>query len=281
MHRSWWMGPLWEGEPAAAGGGTGVLPPPPARDPERDRLAADLARERDNNARLTAALGTRTAPPAAAPPVDNTLRDLNKKFYENPVGHSVTIAQEAARTILAEQAQHQHPTLVMAARNQIRATNPELFDRYAADIDAKVGSLAPQWATNATVWGNAFTQVKGEKMEEIVAARQAALPPDTSPQAPALHISNGGGPARPSAPPAPGSKGPKLNDQEKEWAARFEMKEEDYARSRDRTFEQEAVNPLNSMKKMSFFDGAITFNSQQKRKDQRDARKRAAAAAAK
>jgi hypothetical protein len=261
----------------------GGLPPAPGKDPALARLEVDLARERDNNARLTSALNTRQVPQQPAPPAvqgpDQQLRDMNRRFYENPVGHSVTIAQEAARAVVGELAQAQHPTLVQAARAQVRATDPELFDKYAPEIEAKVASLQPQWHTNATVWQNAFTITKGERLNEIAAAR-AVAPDPNAPQAPALHLRDQGGPARPNTPAQPAlSNKTKLTVQESEWARKFDMTDEAYARSRDRTFQQEAENPLNSMKKMSLFDGAVTFSSDQKRKDARDARRKAAARA--
>lgn len=258
---------------AAAGGGT-----PPASlpaltaDPEKDRLAADLARSRSENDQLRRSL-TAPRPPAAPAPGTNPPLEP-KDFYKDPWNMSAAVSLHAANETVTNAMAPMYDTLVATARNVARGTDPEeqaLFDELLPDIELKMALVAPSWKQNATVWVNAFNVVKGEKFKQLMTKNNEG-------RAPAVHIRNGNGPSAPT-PAQPATNKVKITDAEAATARKFGMTPEHYAQVRDRVFKTEEENPLGKIDGPGFFDGRITYRTEDLRKEQRDARRKREAAA--
>lgn len=254
------------------------LPPatPPATDPERERLAGDLARSRAENARLTALIRSgqaapptvvqQGAPPAAPQP---DLKDLNRRFLQDPMQTATAVAQSVVQQTVPQQisaavAPHME-ALVTVAKDAARREDPETWDRFAAEVELEVTQNTPQqYWTNPNIWKHGFNVVKGKHYNELKNVPPAA--------APAVHISSSGGPGAPSTRTAPATPGhAALSADEKEVARGFGLTDDQYASAKAKL---ENMDPRGRVNKPSPFDGLITFSSKQKRKEQRDEQRR-------
>jgi hypothetical protein len=261
MHKLWWMGPLRNANPQPGASGD-QLPPtptsvPPADDPEKTRLATELARARQENERLRQNVPPRqTEQPRPTP----TNADLNKEFYKDAVTNSAAIADAVVNNRLQQANAASYDTLVAVAAQTARGTDPEdqaLFDKYRTDIELKMATVEPQWRQNATVWRNAFIAVKGEKLPEIVAEARN--------KAPAVHISRENGPSAPSAPTPKASK-VQLTAEEQRTADRFGMTPEEYSATRDKLNNS---SELGELTKPNEFDGVLIMRTEDRRRQER------------
>jgi len=246
----------------------------PPVDPQITALQAEVAKSRRDmdelKKRLTPAPPQpplQMPPPNAQPPMDAT--QLKAEFFRNPLELSTAIAQRAA----AEQNQVNYDTLREVARKAARDQDPEVFDRFETEINLLLANtVQPQFHTNVNVWKNAFNQVRGQHIPEILEMKKQT-PPNESPRGPAVHVSHEGGPAAPNrAAPAPAQEG--LNADEKAMAKRLGITEEQYLQGKKDYDNQSEKGP-------SSWDKYFTFSSKDRRRQERAARNAANANARK
>lgn len=228
-----------------------VTPPvAPVVDPKVTALEADLAEQRRMVTNLTSQF-QRTQQPTQ----QSTMDDLNRQFYKEPVTTAAAIAQQAAREIFQQQGQNGHETLIAVAKEQARKRDPELFDKYQTQIQARVNLTDPQFHSNIQVWNSAFDMAMGAHMDEIRDEIRKK-----SPQAPAIKISQGG-PDIPNGQQgqAPKAGGSNLSPEELQMAKNLDISPESYAKGKEDYDNQ-------SDKGKSSWDGLVTFSSKDSRR---------------
>ncbi len=189
---------------------------------ELDAMKAQLAAQSRKVQELEGALRSKSPsvpqpPPSQAPDP----KALENEFWKNPVGITAAIVQRGVQEAVQQSQGQNFELLRQLAKNQARSADQELFDKYEAEIEAKVGQVHPQFHTNPTVWINAFNVVKGEKMQEILRERREG------PVAPALRIpKDGPAPPSPKAPPEPSKR--ELTPEQLEVARRLKLTEDQY-----------------------------------------------------
>lgn len=241
------------GEGEGGGGSAGT-----ERDLELDLLKKQVAGQGQAVGQLQQALRearaqpVQPARPAGAGP---TKEELEKSFWANPLDMTAAIAQRAAQEAAGQAFQAGQAamapsidTLIQAARDKARERDSEIFDRFGAEIDAKVAMVQPQFRTNVNVWINAYNNTVGENIEEVLKMRSARTAGGES-----ISI-KGGGPAPPSPKPAPVPKSPALSDDEKRIAKKLGLTDDEYRRGKDRYENQETS-----------WDQVITFDSSRRR----------------
>ena len=248
--------------PPVDGGLPPAPPKPQAPDPALARLEQQLNQQGKLMADLMRKVGGSEPPPAGGEPPKNKA-DLDKEFFKSPVESTAKIAQSVGEALMQRQMQEmggQFETLKQIARDKAREDDPELFDKYALEIENKMTGLQPNLLTNIHVWKSAFNVVKGEHLSEVLNERR-----EKENRAPAVHISHEGGPA-PSrvSPPAPASA--KLSEDEQRVARQLGISNEQYQAGKDHIAGQ------NDRGKSSW-DGHITFDSREKRKIEREQRR--------
>lgn len=236
----------------AAGEGAPVPLPPPTPNPLEGQVAAmqgDIAKLRD-------ALQARVMPPPPQPPLQpmqqgDPKQQLEAAFWKDPLAVSAAIAQRATQEAMATHGQLGLDTLVETAKQQARGSDPErqkLFDAYSAEIEEVVRAMPPQLQANKAVWENARNVVLGRHVDDI---RKLSAP---TPAPTGLT----GGPLPPS------SKAPKepektpLSADEKDWAKRWGLTEDQYRHGKQLYDNQETA-----------FDTVITFDSTEARRRKR------------
>lgn len=237
----------------------------PPVDPKIARMEAELADQK----RLVNQLASQMPRPQAPPQSGVNMDDLNKEFYKNPVTTAAAIAAQAANEAIARHGQNGMDTLVQVAKDKAReqSKNPELFDKYSAEIEARVkATVDPQFHSNMNVWLSSANISFGEHMSEIRDAVRAEKP-----ASPAIKISEGG-PAAAGGQQAPALKGAAegLSADEREMARNMDISPEQYAHGKEAVEKQAAKGP-------SSWDKYVTFSSKEARRTAR-ATKRAAAA---
>lgn len=238
------------------------LPPaaaPAKPDPAVQRLEAELAQQRKTTQQIMERLGAQTPPPHTAPPPADK-KELEKEFYKDPLARTADIARTVSEAVMQRSIQEMGPqfeTLKQLARDKARANDPELFDKYVMEIEAQVASCAPNLQTNIHVWTSAFNVIKGQHMSEILDAER-----QKKPSGPAIRVSTDGGPSAPSK-GAPAPSAAKLTEDEKMVARNLGLSEEQYQAGKDHLAKQSERGP-------SSWDPYITFDSRQKRKEQRE-----------
>ena len=254
--------------------------PPPVNDPsvppvqpdlEAQRLRDDLARSNQENERLRNRLANPAPVPAPVlPGAAPTKKDIEKLLWTDPLPMIQQMARVEANNIVQGELAGAHATLVESAKANARNSTkgpdgkpaPELYDRYAGEIEAMVKANAPdQFQRNAFVWINARDNVFGQHVHEIsVLTRVAAPPAGNTPRQPA------DGPAAPSpAPMRTQTPAAKLTDDQREMAHKIaphigwshEEAEERYAHGLEVT-ENQGTNRASAK---SAWDKVITFNN--------------------
>lgn len=196
----------------------GLPPAPPADDPIA-AMQRELAEMRTTLQRLP----TKPATPASAsstPDINAQKKALEDQFWQDPIAMTHLMAQTAAVNARQEVLQAVGPTLTEAAKQQARASDPELFDHLLPQIMQKVATVSPDLQTNPITWTTAFSVVKGEKIDDVLqfkASRQVSKP---------------GGPQHGAPKPPPTPAGPVLNDEEKRFARKFGLTDEQYLEGR-------------------------------------------------
>lgn len=255
------------------------LPPVPGAQPQQNQPQVDprvarLEQELQEQRRLTNNLSTVLS--RNVPQQNNgqnpSREDMQRQFYADPINSTQAIAAQAAREAVQQYGAGHMETLVATAREQARSSDPELFDRYIAEIEGNVALAGPQFAANTNVWKSAFNMAKGQHMNEIRdAARQQ------NPQAPAIHVSREGGPGVPNVPQGPAPRVAELNEDQKRTAKKLGITEDMYRQGIEYNDKQTDLdfNPLGP----SSWDKVITFDSREKRRNERAAANRRNAAA--
>lgn len=222
----------------------------------------------DTHAYLRAREGQSSGQPPPSGQVNK--QELTKEFFKNPLDSTVQIAQSTTQAMVTKamaEIGDQLAPLKLVAKREARSEDPErqkLFDKYIIDIEARVATMPPNFQTNLQVWNNAYDMVVGSKMREILAAER-----EEKPSSAAIHVSRDDiGPARGSKAPPP-AKGLKLSDDQKLWASRLGLSDEQYSAG----IEAEANQ---SQRGKSSWDAVITTDSTKARKVL-NAAKRAAA----
>ncbi len=233
-----------------------ILPDPPAGDKGAegaDPVAASLAKINAELGDLRNAVTginhqqqQQQAPPPGVP--DKTA--LTKEFYKDPLAMVTTIAQTVAQHTQAANHAATMPALMQIARDKVRASDPEVFDKYEPEIVEKVNRTNPQNHGNPEVWQTAFNLVRGSHFDEVMTLRQK--------KANDKHD----GPAAPSAKPMPAPKETPLVAEEQEFVRNFQITTEGFRRGKEIIDGQAKRGP-------SSWDKAFTFDSAQRRREQR------------
>lgn len=252
-------------------------PPPsakPASDDALKRMETELQQNRLQMTELMKRISTSNtaSPPLNAPTDAKSKKDLEKEFYANPLEHTAQIAKTVSEAIQQRAMQEMggsFETLKEVARQAARSENPELFDRYALEIESKVAGTLPTQQTNIHVWKAAFNVIKGEHLNEVLASEREKAGKGN--QAPALHLSSDGGPAPAGRPAAPAPAAAKLSDDEKSVARNLGLSDEQYAAGKV-AYANQNVHGKSS------WDGHITFDSREQRRAQREQRRNKPAA---
>lgn len=236
---------------SAGGGGT-------ERDLELDLLKQQVAGQGQAVVQLQQVLRQARAqsqPQARPAGMAPTKEDLEKSFWQNPLDMTAAIAQRAAAEA-SQAAFHAGQasiapamdTMIQTARDQARARDPEIFDKFQLEIDAKVAMVHPQYRTNVNVWVNAYNNTIGENMEEVLRMRQGRVEGGPPP------IKGAAGPSVPSTRQAPSPKQTSLSDDEKRMAKKLGLTDDEYRRGRVRYENQDTS-----------WDEVITFDSSRRR----------------
>jgi hypothetical protein len=246
------------------------LPPVATRvaDPAVTQLQADLAEQR----RITQQIQSQIQQPRQQNN-PTSMDELNRQFFKEPITTAAAIAQQAANEAIARHGQNGQETLVLLARDKARERNPELFDKYATEIEQRVKTTVdPQFHSNVNVWLSSLNMSIGEHVAEI---REAARQLDPAKQAPAVKVSEGG-PAIPNGaqPNAPKGAASGLTAEELTMAKNLDISADDYAAGKKFYEGQNKKGP-------SSWDDVVTFSSKDMRRKERAKRTAARLAAAK
>lgn len=251
MNKRWMLGPLWEEEQGAPQGSGN--PPADGADDELEQLRRRLdASERKTNALEEQAKQKPVVQPpqAVQPSQQQTVEDLNKKFWTNPAEMVAQMAnviaeQKAGQVYGAIQSQ-QGDLLINQAKEVARKADPELFDALEVHIGAKMQTVPDQYKVNPTVWVNAFNTVKGEHMDKVMELKGKRVQPTGS----------GDGPRPPSHRQPPAAKVEKLSDDELKFARKLKLTEEQYRQGKEFYGDQEKM-----------WKGVVTFDSTYEARD--------------
>ena len=211
-----------------------VAPAAPGPDPAIARLEAQIQEQQERFDRLRASVNNQPMPMAPSGPGPSK-SDLEKQFWADPLGSSAAIASQVAQQV-AQQVQSQsssgNDTLAEVARQQARASNPELFDQYYPEILQLINQLPASAKLNTTIWQNSRDVVFGRHMSDIMATRPAA-PARTS-----------DGLAAPSTRPAPAPAKPKLSEDESNVARKLGLTTDQYLAGKEAYANQDSKWPL-------------------------------------
>lgn len=269
IHERFWRGRLMDPTPAPAGGQDGGVPglPPP-------QVGPPAAGGDDPITRLTRAVETQgetlrklqaqapPPPPVPGPPAPPDKKAIEKQFWENPLDMVAAISQHAVQTAIQQHGQVGQDTLVETAKQQVRALDPDVWDKFYIEIEAKVSeAVQPQFRGSVNVWKNAFNLVKGEHVSDIVKMKTAKL---------AAPAAAGDGPAPPSPKAAPAPREEPLTEDQKSIADKLGLSHDEYRRGIENYANQPGKIAASS------WDQVITFDSAKKRREARDARRKAA-----
>lgn len=178
---------------------------------------------------------------------------IEQMFWKDPLPMVDAIAKRAAWEAEQRVQTAGADTNRAIARDKARELDTEVFDEYEAEIERKVGMVAPQFQGNINVWINAFNVTRGEHIDEIAAKKMAKAKQPDSQQTPGRSPSDG--PAAPSTrTPAPPKEKP-LSDEEKEVARGLKLSESEYRRGKERYANQEKE-----------WEKVVTFDSHEARR---------------
>ncbi len=218
--------------------------------PSTEDLQAQLDRTREEIDRLKAAPVAPAAPAQPGQPM--TREELEKRFWQDPLGFSRAIAQQAVAEDRKAQGSGTVETLRSLAREKVRGTDEvtqQFFDKHEAEVEELVRTVPNNDQANVQVWINAFNVIKGRHVQELVGSMHPSKPPDgPSPSSPSM-------PAPPKVTP--------LSEDERQVAKGMGISEEDYRVGKETYADQDRSWPT-----------VLTFSSE-------DARRAAKAAAAK
>lgn len=250
------MTPPAEPLPPVAQAAVGAPP-----DPRVAQMESDLAETQ----RVVRALQQGAGQPPQTRQASPDESELNRQFYRAPVASTAAIAQQAVQDALRQHGAGYMDTIIESAKQQVRGADPDIFDKYEAEIRARVAQTDAQFHANTNVWKSAFDMVKGAHMREIVEAARPATP-----AAPSVHISREAGPGTPSGrQPTDPSAASKLSPEELSMAKGLGVSPDAYAAGKEHYDKQTSRGP-------SSWDTKITFDSETRRREARDKRRLAA-----
>ena len=162
---------------------------------------------------------------APATPDANQRQQVSDAFFERPFEATQAVAAREANR--AAQAMGQalqaknHPRDVEIARDKVRDSDKEVFERYREEVEAEMGSsYAPDAHTDPRVWKVALTTVKDRHFDEIVQEKMKTK------------IKARGGPESPSVAEAPargaGADAPLEGDEKTVARDIFRMSDKEY-----------------------------------------------------
>lgn len=232
-----------------------VKPPPaePKLEPDPDaqlrNMESQLAKTNQELERLKGAVA-QPRPQAVTQGHQPNKEDMEKQFWQDPLNSTMTIAKYASQQ--AYEAARRDAGLSLEAlselaKEKIRSSDPEVFDKFQGEIEAMVATVPEQFKQNANVWRNAFNSVKGNHMDEIIKLK-------SGPRAPG----GGDGPAPAGHRQAPAHKAAALSDDQAEFARKLGLTQDEYRRGLDLV---EVMPNGKVMTKDGAFDQVMTFSS--------------------
>lgn len=229
-----------------------VATPAPAGSPDLTAIQQRLQQQDEALNNLRTAVNNRPVATPPAQPTPPNVQDLEQQFWKEPLNVSAQIANRAAYEAAANTLAPHLDTLVALAKGTVRNQDPALFDRYTGEIEARIAQVHPQFRGNINVWQGIFNAVKGEHTAELL--REARESGSSTPR-----VGDGPAPPTPKAPPAP--KVEQLSKDEQEFAKFLGLSDDEYRHGK-------AI--LESPD--SHWSEVITFDSDEKRRQQRAAR---------
>jgi hypothetical protein len=217
---------------------------------ELKKQGEEVARLRQHAAQQPVVQMQPAQQPAGQPP---SKEDIEKIFWKDPLPMVDAIARRAAWE--TEQRVHASgaDTQRQVARDKAREADPEVFDKYALEVERMVAQVAPQFQGNLNVWQNALNMVRGQHVDEIFAMKLEKKGDQVN--EPSRSQGNDG-PAKPSPRQPTPPKATPLTDDQKEVARGLHLSEEEYRRGVDRYANQDKHWPKH-----------VTFSSEQRRRD--------------
>lgn len=219
-------------------------------------LQKQLADTTAENERLKVAVKSKVIQPAPAPGNVPTKEDIEKRFWTDPLDMTSAIANRAVFEAEQRIMSNVIPSQREAARKEIRGSgiDAEIFDKYAAEIDAAINGMQPQFQGNIQVWRNALNIIKGDHFDDITkfkADKRAAEGGDSI----VTTTRTNDGPALPSGRQPPPPKEKPLSDDEKRIAGGLELTDAEYKRGQHRYDNQDTE-----------WSKVVTFSSATKRR---------------
>lgn len=148
---------------------------------------------------------------------------MNQAFWQNPADAAYALAHRAASEQVGAQMAQSFEGLRELARDKGRASNPELFDKFADKIDALVQTMPREAQIQKQYWISATERVIGAHYNDLRREEQEAAR-EGKPKAPALHgMSDGPARAGVAAASATGFNGDDLSDDAKFVARRMRL----------------------------------------------------------
>lgn len=239
-------------------------------DPELKKMREELNRLVGKVDKIGAPPPRQDPPPQPGQPLSK--KELETRFYQNPLESTAQIATAVAQSMRAQDGSATYDTMVEVAKGEARKGQEKLWDKYATEVEALVFTSTeqnPLVRQNIFVWKNAFNQVKGNHVDELIS--EAKAEPAGGNRSAAIHISDEGGPSAPSRAAGPPPAGDKLSAEEQTMARNLGLSNEQYAEGK-RRYDAQDSKPS----RKSSWDDLMTFDTRQKRREQR-----AAAAASK
>lgn len=188
--------------------------------------------------------------PRAPQPVTQQLtkEDMEKQFWADPLNSTMSIAKyasqqayEAARREMGLSLE----SLSELAKEKVRSSDPEVFDKFVGEIEAMVATVPEQFRQNANVWRNAFNNVKGAHMDEIMRMKAGPRPPG-----------GGDGPAPAGHRQAPAAKKTALTEDQAAFANKLGLTQDEYRRGLELI---EVMPNGKTITKEGAFDTVMTF----------------------
>lgn len=133
------------------------------------------------------------------PQVQQSQADVNKQIWANPAQAIDYMATQRAAQAAQQMMSVDHDTMVEQAKRLARDASPEVWEKYAAEIEMRVAQNPPIYHRNVNLWKEMATRVAGEHWRELARDEREAANAD-KPKAPAIRT---GGPAAPSPRSAP------------------------------------------------------------------------------
>lgn len=243
MNKRWFLGPLFEEAGEQSGGGGDALPDLPAQTPPPNTEMADLRSKVDQLAAAMKQQPVQQPQQQQAPTNDPAAmkKAAEKEFWADPLGTLQKVAAGVAEHVRNETAE----PLAAVAKDQIRKTDPELFDALSLQIEQNMQGMAPQYKANPTMWANAFAMAKGQNMDKVLALKNKNTPAAANE-----------GPIVPGSRPAPAAGQPKLNQEESAFARKMKLSPEAYTQGKEFADNQD-----------KFWKKVITFDSIDSRRE--------------